>query len=294
MVFETCVYLGVGDNFMRDTSKIGHPLFIICVLTLIMNDWYFKTTFHNSLTGKLSDFAGLFAFPYLLSVLYPRHSNKIHIGTVLIFVLWKSESSQPLIYIFNSFKIPIKRTVDFTDNIALVSILISYITLKSELSLTMNPTIKKAFMVVSCLSFIATTLPPHTNRKFVNIDKEYEFSFSKRELVSRLNMVQLREVREINKLSGQVDFDNETNVFHYQGRTDTLALLLDYQKVNDQDTIEFKTSFAEISISGNDSNSKLKLLTVYKYVPAFKDKDYRDRAIKQFEKRIIKKIKNYR
>lgn len=279
---------------MRDTNKIGHPLFIICVLTLILNDWYFKTTFHNSLTGKLSDFAGLFAFPYLLSVLYPRHSYKIHIGTVLLFVLLKSEFSQPIIDIFNSFKIPINRTVDFTDNIALVSIFISHITLKSEFSLTIKPILKKAFMVVSSLSFMATTLPPHTNRKFVNIDKEYEFSFSKRELVSRLNMVQIKEVREINKLSGQVDFDSETNIFHYQGRTDTLAILLDFQKINDQDTIEFKTSFAEILISGNETNSRLKLLTVYKFVPTFKDKDYRDKAIKQFEKKIVKKIKNYR
>jgi len=279
---------------MRDTNKIGHPLFIICVLTLILNDWYFKTTFHNNLTGKLSDVAGLFAFPYLLSLLYPRHSNKIHIGTVLLFVLWKSEFSQPFIDIFNSFKIPITRTVDFTDNIALLSIFISYITLRSDFSLTMKPILKKAFMVVSCLSFMATTLPPHTNRKFVNIDKEYEFSFSKRELISRLNMVQIKEVREINKLSGQVDFDSETNVFHYHGRTDTLAILLDYQKINEQDTIEFKSSYAEMLISGNDTSSKLKLLTVYKFVPVFKDKDYRDKAIRQFEKRIIKKIKNYR
>ncbi|MFM7850609.1 MAG: hypothetical protein ACKO96_01520, partial [Flammeovirgaceae bacterium] len=194
----------------------------------------------------------------------------------------------------NSLKIPIHRTIDFTDNIALVSILISYIALKSEFSLEMKPILKKAFMVVSCLSFMATTLPPHTNRKFVNIDKEYEFSFSKRELVSRLNMVQIKEIREINKLSGQVDFDSETNVFHYQDRTDTLAMLLDYRKFNDQDTIEFKTSFAEILISGNEKTSKLKLLTVYKFVPTFKDKDYRNKAIKQFEKRIIKKIKNYR
>jgi len=80
----------------------------------------------------------------------------------------------------------------------------------------------------------------------------------------------------------------------YQGRTDTLAVLLDYEKISDQDTIQFRTSFAEIMITGNETNSKLKLLTVYKLVPIFKDKDYRDKAIKQFEKRIIKKIKNYR
>jgi hypothetical protein len=279
---------------MRDTSKIGHPLFIICVLTLILNDWYFKTTFHNSLTGKLSDFAGLFAFPYLLSTLFPSRILKIHIWIGLLFIVWKSEFSQPIIDTINNFGIPINRTIDFTDNVALISIFVSYFTLKFSFAVNLKPFLQKTLIVVSCLSFMATTLPPHTNRKFVNIDKEYDFTFSKRELISRLNMVQIKEVRELNKLSGQVDFDSETNVFHYQGRTDTLAILLDYNKINDQDTIEFKTSFAEILISGDETKSKLKLLTVFKFVPVYKDKDYRDKAIKQFEKRIIKKIKNYR
>ncbi len=36
------------------------------------------------------------------------------------------------------------------------------------------------------------------------------------------------------------------------------------------------------------------LVNVYRYVPMFKEKDYQDKAIKEFEKRVIKKIKNYR
>lgn len=284
----------VNSNFMRDTNKIGHPLFIICVLTLILNDWYFKTIFHNSLTGKLSDFAGLFAFPYLLSVLFPTKTLKIHIWTGLVFIVWKSEFSQPMIDILNNVGIPANRTIDFTDNIALIATIISFFTLKSNFIPKVKPLLRKVILIVSCLSFIATTLPPREKRKFVNIDKDYQFSFSKRELISRLNMVQLKEVQELNKLGGQVDFNSETNVFHYQGMTDTLALLLDYQKINEQDTIRFKTSFAEILITGNETSSNLKLLTFYKIVPRFKDKDYRDEAIKQFDKQIINKIRKYR
>lgn len=279
---------------MRNINQIGHPLFIICVLTLILNDWYFKTTFHNYLTGKISDFAGLFAFPYLFSALFPNSTNKIHIGTFLLFIFWKSEFSQPFIDYFTQLGIPINRTIDFTDNIALISIVVSYVTLKSELKLKLTPLLQKSLIVVSCLSFMATSLPPQETRKFVHIDKAYDFPFSKRELVSRLNMVQLKSVREINKLSGQVDFDSKTNIFHYHGRTDTLAYLLDYRKINDQDTIQFRTSFVEILISGNEKNSKIKLLAVYKLVALLDDKDYRDKAIRQFEKRIIKKIKSYR
>ena len=279
---------------MKDTSKIGHPLFIICVLTLIVNNWYFKITFHNTITGKLSDFVGLFAFPYLLCTFFPTKALKIHIGTALLFIIWKGEFSQPVIDFINRFGIPVNRTIDYTDHIALLSIFVSYYTLRSNFSFILKPLLQKMFVMVSCLAFMATTLPPHENRKFVNIDKEYSFSFSKRELISRLNMVQIKEVRRLNKLSGTVDFDSKRNIFHYQGRSDTLAVLLDHKEINDKDTIQFKTSFSEVLITGNETSSRLKLLTVCKFVPKFKDKDYRDRAIREFEKRIVQKIKKYR
>jgi len=279
---------------MREANKIGHPIFIICVLTLILNDWYFKTTFHNNLTGKLSDFAGLFAFSYLLGTLFPKGFIKIHIWTALLFIFWKSELSQSFINLINEFGIPINRTIDFTDNIALISLFISYFALQSNFALTMNLFLQKSLVLISCVSFMATTMPPRINRKYVKIYKQYEFPFSKRELISRLNMVQMKEVRKINKLRGLVDFDSKTNVFHFQGKTDTLALLLDPENINDLDVIQFKTSFAEILILGNEKKSELVLLTVYKTVSMFDDKDYRDKAITQFEKRIINKIKNYR
>jgi len=276
---------------MRNTNKISHPLFILSILVLILNDWYFKATFHNGLTGKLSDFAGLFAFPYLFSALYPTHSTKIHLGSALLFIFWKSEFSQPLIDVLNGMNVPVNRTVDLTDYLALPSIVVSYITLKSEHSWTIKPGLRIALIVLSCLSFIATSLPPRTNRQFVDIDKKYEFPFSKHELVSRLNMVQMKEVRELNRSVGPVDFDSERNTFHFRSKTDTLAMLIDYQKIHDQDTIEFKTSFARAIISGDEKTSSLRLLTVSKVVPALRNKDYRDQAIRQFEKRVIKAIK---
>ena len=149
-------------------------------------------------------------------------------------------------------------------------------------------------MIVSCLSFVATTFPPRENRKFVDIDKEYQFEFSRRELVSRLNMVQLKEIRSLNKSSGEIAFDSQTNVFHYHGETDTLAVMLDDSNITEDDTIEFKTSFAEVLITGDQSKSTLKLLTVYKLVPVHNDKDFKKKAVKHFERRIIKKIKKYR
>jgi len=63
---------------MKTTQKLGNPGFIIAVLLLVLNDWYLKETCPNVLTGKLSDFAGLFAFPFLLSALFPRRTVTVY------------------------------------------------------------------------------------------------------------------------------------------------------------------------------------------------------------------------
>ena len=46
------------------STRLLHPAFLIGLGLLIANDWLFKPMFHNALTGKLSDVAGIFAFAY--------------------------------------------------------------------------------------------------------------------------------------------------------------------------------------------------------------------------------------
>ncbi|MBE7171504.1 MAG: hypothetical protein INR73_12990 [Williamsia sp.] len=279
---------------MRRLNKLGHPVFLISVLTLILNDWWWKSRFHNNLTGKLSDFAGLFAFPFLLSALWPRKSKEVHLITSLLFLWWKTLFSQPFISLFNQWGVPIQRTVDLTDNLAQVSILLSFFIFNQQTAVKLKPVLQQVLVVVSCLAFMATTLPPRVNRKYVDVNKEYQFDFSKRELVSRLNMVQLKEIGSLNDQSGQIDFNSQTNTFHFHGETDTLAQLLDYERIKDQDTLIFHTSLSEILISGDNTHSTLKLLSVCRWVSPFRNKDYREKAIRVFEKRIIKRIKKPR
>lgn len=137
-------------------------------------------------------------------------------------------------------------------------------------------------------------MPPRENRKYIDINKEYVFNFSKGELVSRLNMVQLYEIQKLNKQHSEIDFNSELNIFHYQNSKDTLALILDNKMVSNQDTIKFKTSFVDIEIVGNKDTSALKLLNLYHIVTLRSKKNYRKIAIKQFEKRIINGIRKYR
>ncbi len=277
---------------MHNITKASHPVFIFSVLLLIVNDWCLKATFHNGFTGKLSDFAGLFAFAFFFSILFPKRIKAIHILTGVVFVFWKSYFSQPFIDWIYSMGIPMYRTIDLTDCIALSILPLSYHLSRKSFKADLRPFLHKTVLVLSCFAFIATTMPQREQRKYVDINKEYQFDFSRRKLISGLNQVQLNEINRYNHY-GHLSFDKERDIFYldYNTRKDTVALLLDYIKLKDQDTIVFRTSFAKIIIMGDDASSTMKLLTLYRAVPFGSDKDYREKAIKQFEKKIVKGIR---
>lgn len=44
-----------------------HPVALLAVVVLVVNDWVLKPRFHDAITGKLSDVAGLVFAPVLLS-----------------------------------------------------------------------------------------------------------------------------------------------------------------------------------------------------------------------------------
>ena len=52
---------------MRRASEFLSPLPLAAVVLLVANDHVFKGAFHNTLTGKMSDFAGCFFLPLYVS-----------------------------------------------------------------------------------------------------------------------------------------------------------------------------------------------------------------------------------
>src|SRR3972149_6580371 len=50
-------------------AALGPPASLGAVALLLLNDHFLKQAYPSILTGKLSDFAGLFFFPFLLGVL---------------------------------------------------------------------------------------------------------------------------------------------------------------------------------------------------------------------------------
>lgn len=97
-----------------------HPVFLLSLLLLILNDFYFKAAYHNAFTGKLSDVTGLFAFAVFLIALLPVPRRNILIGVALFFTWWKSPLSGPLIDFFNLHSpMPVGRVADSSDLLAL-------------------------------------------------------------------------------------------------------------------------------------------------------------------------------
>lgn len=95
--------------------------FVACLALLMLNDWVLKEAWHNTITGKLSDFSGVALFSLFWIALIPSHVRTIFIATAAIFAFWKSPLSQPLIELWNA-GMPLKlaRTVDYGDLVALL------------------------------------------------------------------------------------------------------------------------------------------------------------------------------
>lgn len=101
-------------------SLLLHPAFLAGLVLLLLNDFYLKYDFHNWFTGKLSDFAGLFAFALFIIVFLPNHKIAVLIFCALFFIWWKSPLSSALIaFLNNQLNLPAYRVIDYSDYWAL-------------------------------------------------------------------------------------------------------------------------------------------------------------------------------
>jgi hypothetical protein len=269
-------------------QKLGNPYFLFSLLLLIFNDFVFKYCFHNTITGKLSDFAGLFAFPFLISTLFPNQIKGIHFCTFLVFIFWKSELSQPFINLINYKIVLINRVIDYSDYIAMISIWLSFKTFNSKKFLYLKPIFLNCLLVISCFAFLATSMPRH----LYNANKKYDFNFSKEELVKRINKLQIENLSYYINLNEKIVFDSIKNIYLNRNTNDTILFIIDFKKVKDNDTIHIRSPFANVQISGNDSTSSLKLINLLAYGQKRRKAKSELFSIESFERNTIEKIKS--
>ena len=106
---------------------LASPLLMAAVAVLVVNDWVLKPAFHNALTGKLSDVAGVAAFALFWAAFFPRHRLHAFVATAIGFAVWKSPASQPVIDAWNALGWgAIGRVVDWTDLLALAVLPVIY------------------------------------------------------------------------------------------------------------------------------------------------------------------------
>ncbi|NUO78087.1 MAG: hypothetical protein HOQ32_19020 [Lysobacter sp.] len=95
--------------------------FLLALGLLILNDTVLKAAWHNAFTGKLSDFAGVFAFAWFWSVVIGRARTAIHVAVAVAFVWWKSPWAAGAIEAWNGLPLfDVARVVDYGDLFALL------------------------------------------------------------------------------------------------------------------------------------------------------------------------------
>lgn len=123
--------------FENSLQCLRHPLTVLAIAVLVLNDHVFKALTPSWLTGKLSDFAGLFFFPFVLAaglslVLTRIRFSNLQIGAMALgitgvwFFLLKTNvfinllSTQSASAIFG---MPVSYALDASDVLALVMLL---------------------------------------------------------------------------------------------------------------------------------------------------------------------------
>jgi len=279
--------------------------FIIGLIVLLLNDFVFKELYNNWITGKLSDFAGLFIFPLFWTTLFPKHKDKIFWLTGLLFIFWKSSYSQVLIDTCNGLGLfKIRRIVDYTDLIALLILPVAYSFEKEKKRLKtyrINPFFP---FIISVFSFIATSKNPT-----LRVEKEYTFSIAKDSLKNRIisidstcldfysynNFLRLFTspagdkyfmFRNLNKETKYTIHLDTITFSSFFSEKKMLPLLTDTMGIELHDKSCGGNYSAHIILKGNEQTSTI-------YLSGFSEHHAnKDSLLVSFEKKIIDKVKN--
>lgn len=107
----------------RSASIYGTWPLYLALFLLLLNDYVLKGSYPGFITGKLSDFAGIFLVTLVMREIFPARSGRLSLAIAGAFAFWKSPYSQSLIDAANAYgPVEIARMVDYSDLAALVVI----------------------------------------------------------------------------------------------------------------------------------------------------------------------------
>ncbi len=144
--------------------------FLLSLIFLAINDHVMKAAFGNTITGKLSDFAGMVLLPLLMAYIFPKLKNSAIWVSAILFAFWKSPLSTPLINWYNTFAvIGIERVVDYTDLLAFAILPLPYYIINnrdSKFFYIKSTGLSPMYLVIPCIFLLMATAPPHRYTKY--------------------------------------------------------------------------------------------------------------------------------
>jgi hypothetical protein len=181
-------------------TTLLHPFFIVSLIVLLLNDMLLKPLYHNWLTGKLSDFAGLAAFAIFFTGLLPNKKRLVFITTALLFIWWKSPLSQPFMFVCNNFfHLPVARVVDYTDYMALLVLPVAWQIKPVNPVGFYKRAAAKMLGVASIFAFCATSMPyrylPMSETSF-QVEKRWSTNLSAKEIEKRLDSMHIAYTKD--------------------------------------------------------------------------------------------------
>ena len=221
--------------------------FILSLVILLLNDFYLKYEFSNFITGKLSDFACLFIFPYFISVFFSNKTKGIYIFTFLFFIFWKLEISEQFIkFISQITDFAFYRTVDLTDLIALSILPISYHYFhekneEHKENKNNNFALNSLIGVVTIYSFLADTNPRQEAKVKIKSEKEFTIQISKKQILNNLI------TSDTNILETDSLFTISFDVPKYRAEATAKVRII---KADEKNTIFKIDSISEVSVTG--------------------------------------------
>ena len=140
----------------------------------------------------------MFAFPYFFSCFFPKRAKQIYIISAILFVIWKSQFSQPIFDFAHLYGIGIDRTIDYSDLFALLILPISYTYWINGSNSTQKPkaVLKPLIIAICSFSFVATSLPRRSES--YNYKSDFEINV-KTDFIDAENKMYLYETSEENK-----------------------------------------------------------------------------------------------
>lgn len=168
-------------------TALMSPLSLAAIAVLLVNDHLLKQLWPSALTGKLSDFAGLYFAPYIVLVplfalpfgaVAKRPSRVAPIGYLAIaagFAALKVSdvSAAPLLSIASSLGFPVLITADPTDLAALCVLPLSYAAWSARLhapAIRPRRFLRGGALAAGALSMVATSGPPQPSSNSIAID----------------------------------------------------------------------------------------------------------------------------